>query len=135
MLRLKIFGTHSHAFYTTSIIDNMSKLVESATTVGPFLPKPLPGLIKIKDIVGDPEARGVAEKAIATLRQIGEVPADSDGTDLPPLKLAEPSSLASSLVAVYKKMGASAPSFADVTVQYIGLLAAALVNLKNFDDA
>ncbi|KAL5512033.1 TEF3 [Sanghuangporus vaninii] len=117
------------------IIDNMSKLVDSATTVRPFLPKLLPGLIKIKDTVGDPEARGVVERTIATLRQVGEVPT-GDGTNLPPLKMAEPSSLVSSLTSVYKKLGASSvPPASDVTVQYVGALAAALVNLKNFDNA
>ncbi|EJD06251.1 uncharacterized protein FOMMEDRAFT_18396 [Fomitiporia mediterranea MF3/22] len=117
------------------IIDNMAKLVDSATTVRPFLPKLLPGLIKIKDTIGDPEARGVVERAIATLRQVGEVPT-GDGTDLPPLKFAEPAGLTSSLVSIYKKLGASpVPSASDVTVQYIGALAAALINLKNFDNA
>ena len=97
----------------------MSKLVDSATTVRPFLPKLLPGLIKIKDTVGDPEARGVVERAIATLRQVGEVPT-GDGTDLPPLKTVEASSLASSLVGFYKKSGASTvPSSSDVTIAYV----------------
>lgn len=112
----------------------MSKLVDSATTVRPFLPKLLPGLIKIKDTVGDPEARGVVERAIATLRQVGEVPT-GDGTDLPPLKVAESTALANSLVAVYKKLGASpVPPSSDVAVQYVGVLAAALVNTKTFDN-
>jgi elongation factor 3 len=62
------------------ITDNMAKLVDSAVTVRPFIPKLLPGLIKIETSIGDPEARGVVSKAIATLRQIGEVPADSDGS-------------------------------------------------------
>ncbi|KAL5490718.1 TEF3_2 [Sanghuangporus weigelae] len=113
------------------IVDNMPKLVDSATTVRPFLPKLLPDLIQIKDAVSDPEARGVVERTIATLRQVGEVPT-GDGTSLPPLKTAEPSSLAS----VNKKLGASSvPPASDVTVQYVGALAAALVNLKNFDNA
>jgi len=89
------------------ITDNMSKLVDSPTTVRPFLPKLLPGLIKIENSIGDPEARGVVGKAIATLRQVGELPEGSDGTNLPPLKSAEPASLASSLASVYKKFGAS----------------------------
>ncbi|KAI5117797.1 hypothetical protein M0805_002184 [Coniferiporia weirii] len=116
------------------IVDNMAKLVDSATTVRPFLPKLLPGLIKIKDTIGDPEARGVVERAINTLRQVGEVPT-GDGTDLPPLKVAESEALASSLIAVYKKAGASpVPAANDVVIKYVGGLAAALVNLKNFDN-
>ena len=110
----------------------MSKLVDSPITVRPFLPKLLPGLIKVESSIGDPEARGVVGKAIATLRQVGEVP-EGDGTDLPPLKVVEPSQLASALSAVYKKLGASAPGFTDATIVYASGLAANLVNAKNFD--
>jgi len=116
------------------ITDNMAKLVDSAVTVRPFIPKLLPGLIKVESSIGDPEARGVVGKAIATLRQIGEVPADSDGSNLPPIKTAEPTTLANGLIAVYKKQGASpVPATADVSVTYVTRLAANLVNTKNFD--
>ena len=111
----------------------MSKLVDSPITVRPFLPKLLPGLIKVETSIGDPEARGVVGKAIATLRQVGEVPQGSDGTDLPPLKFVEPSQLTSGLSAVYKKLGASAPEPTDPTIAYVSRLAANLVNAKNFD--
>ncbi|KAF7294569.1 hypothetical protein MIND_00993400 [Mycena indigotica] len=113
------------------IVDNMSKLVDSPITVRPFLPKLLPGLIKVETTIGDPEARGVIGKAIATLRQVGEVPT-GDASDLPPLKLAEPSSLISTLSAIYKKLGGEVPT-SDATVVYTASLAANLVNLKNFD--
>jgi len=116
------------------ITDNMAKLVDSATTVRPFIPKLLPGLIKVETSIGDPEARGVVGKAIATLRQIGEVPANSDGSNLPPIKTAEPTSLANGLIAVYKKQGANPiPAVADVSAVYTSHLAANLVNAKNFD--
>jgi elongation factor 3 len=114
------------------IADNMAKLVDSPITVRPFLPELLPGLIKVESSIGDPEARGIVGKAIATLRQVGEVP-EGDGTDLPPLKIAEPSQLTSGLSAVYRKLGASAPELADATVIYVSHLAANLVNAKNFD--
>ena len=116
------------------ITDNMAKLVDSAVTVRPFIPKLLPGLIKVETSIGDPEARGVVGRAIATLRQIGEVPADSDGTNLPPIKTAEPSSLANGLITVYKKQGANpVPAVADVSVVYASHLAANLVDAKDFD--
>jgi len=116
------------------IIDNMSKLVDSSVTVRPFIPKLLPGLIKVESTIGDPEARGVVGKAIATLRQVGEVPADSDGSDLPALKVVEAGSLASGLIAIYKKAGANPlPSATDAATVYVSSLAAALVNAKNFD--
>lgn len=110
----------------------MAKLVDSPVTVRPFIPKLLPGLLKVETTIGDPEARGVVGKAIATLRQVGEVPADSDGTDLPALKQAEAGQLAHSLIAIYKKLGGEV-SPADVSVMYASSLAANLVNLKNFD--
>ncbi|KAG8709628.1 translational elongation factor EF-1 alpha [Ceratobasidium sp. 394] len=71
------------------IIDNMSKLVNNEFTVPPFIPKLLPGLIKISDPVADPEARGVVN-AITTLRQVGKIPGFEDGSNLPPPKAATP---------------------------------------------
>jgi elongation factor 3 len=113
------------------IVDNMSKLVDSPVTVRPFLPKLLPGLIKVESTIGDPEARGVVGKAIATLRQVGEVPT-GDGSDLPPLKVAEAPALVQTLAGIYKKLGGEI-STTDVTTIYTASLAANLVNLKNFD--
>lgn len=116
-----------------SITDNMAKLVDSAVTVRPFIPKLLPGLIKVESTIGDPEARGVVQRAIATLRQIGDVPT-GDGSDLPPLKFADEKSLAHSLIAIYKKAGADpVPSVASIDTIYAASLAANLVNAKDFD--
>jgi elongation factor 3 len=109
----------------------MSKLVDSPITVRPFIPKLLPGLIKVESTIGDPEARSVVAKAIVTLRQVGEVP-EGDGSDLPPLKVAESGQLAQSLAASYKKLGGEI-STTDVTAVYASGLAANLVNAKNFD--
>jgi elongation factor 3 len=117
--------------FLLSIIDNMAKLVDSAVTVRPFIPKLLPGLIKVETSIGDPEARGIISKAIATLRQIGEVP-EGDGSDLPPLKVAEAGHLAQSLIAIYKKAGVET-SVSNVSTVYTSQLAANLVNNKNFE--
>lgn len=114
-----------------SIVDNMAKLVDSHITVRPFIPKLLPGLIKVESTIGDPEARSVVARAIATLRQVGQVP-EGDGSDLPPLKVAEGGQLAQSLIAIYKKLGGEI-SVTDVSAVYASSLAANLVNLKNFD--
>ncbi|KIK59042.1 hypothetical protein GYMLUDRAFT_44778 [Collybiopsis luxurians FD-317 M1] len=114
------------------IVDNMSKLVDSPVTVRPFIPKLLPGLIKVETTIGDPEARGVVGKAINTLRQVGEVPANSDGSDLPPIKQAETGQLLHSLSAIYKKLGGEV-NVANVSAIYAASLATNLVNLKNFD--
>ncbi|RDX52834.1 hypothetical protein OH76DRAFT_1462675 [Lentinus brumalis] len=115
------------------IIDNMAKLVDSPVTVRPFIPKLLPGLIKVESAMGDPEARSVVARAIATLRQVGEVP-EGDGSDLPPLKKADEKHLAHSLVGIYKKAGANpVPSVGDVATMYVAHLATNAVNDKNFD--
>ncbi|KIM49648.1 hypothetical protein M413DRAFT_60157 [Hebeloma cylindrosporum] len=114
------------------IVDNMAKLVDSHVTVRPFIPKLLPGLIKVEGIIADPEARSVVGRAIATLRQVGQVPADSDGSDLPLLHHADEKQLAHSLVAVYKKLGATI-SPGNIDTMYAANLAANLVNLKNFE--
>ncbi|GJE87999.1 ABC-F family ATP-binding cassette domain-containing protein [Phanerochaete sordida] len=117
------------------IADNMAKLVDSEVTVRPFLPKLLPGLLKVETTIGDPEARAVVGRAIATLRQVGNVPT-GDGTDLPPLKFAEEKQLAHSLIAVYKALGANpVPSAGNVETMYASNLAANLVNAKEFDSS
>ncbi|PPQ66033.1 hypothetical protein CVT26_010789 [Gymnopilus dilepis] len=114
------------------IVDNMSKLVDSHITVRPFIPKLLPGLIKVEATIGDPEARGVVGRAINTLRQVGQVPEDNDGSDLPPLSKADEKQLAHSLTGIYTKLGGSI-SAGNVDVMYAASLAANLVNMKNFD--
>jgi elongation factor 3 len=96
---------HQASLCKLSSLTNMAKLVDSAVTVRPFIPKLLPGLIKVETSIGDPEARSVVGRAIATLRQIGEVPADSDGSQLPTIKTAEPTQLRQRLDPVYKKAG------------------------------
>lgn len=115
------------------IADNMSKLVDSEYTVRPFLPQLLPRLIKTADTIADPEARSVCNRAIATLRRIGKVPATSDGTDLPPLKIAEGSHLATNLVALVKKNGGATVDQANPALMYTGVLAASLVNAHDFN--
>jgi len=115
------------------IADNMSKLVDSEYTVRPFLPQLLPRLIKTAETIADPEARTVANRAIATLRRIGKVPATSDGTDLPPLRIAEGPALATNLVALVKKNGGATVEQSNPALLYTGVLSASLVNAHNFD--
>lgn len=115
------------------IIDNMAKLVDNEHTVRPFIPKLLPGLIKIAEQVADPEARGVVNKAIATLRQVGKISADDDGSKLPPPKAADPAALAASIVAQYKKAGANPPDASHPAIAYAARLVANLVAARNYD--
>jgi elongation factor 3 len=114
------------------IVDNMAKLVDSHITVRPFIPKLLPGLIKVESTIGDPEARSVVARAIATLRQVGKIPEESDGTDLTPIKHADEKQLAHSLVGIYKKLG-SEISAGNLDTMYASNLATNLVIAKNFD--
>ncbi|KAK0458601.1 P-loop containing nucleoside triphosphate hydrolase protein [Desarmillaria tabescens] len=113
------------------IVDNMAKLVDSHVTVRPFIPKLLPGLIKVETTIGDPEARGVVGKAIATLRQVGQVP-EGDGSDLPPIKHTDAGALGHSLGAIYKKMGTEI-HVAHIATIYASSLATDLVIAKNFE--
>ncbi len=48
----------------------------------------LPGLIEVEDDISGLEARSVVARAIDTLHQVGQVPADSNGSDLTPLHCA-----------------------------------------------
>lgn len=124
---------HAGSHFVISIVDNMTKLVDSPVTVRPFVPSLLPGLIKVETTIGDPEARSVVGRAIATLRQVAEIP-EGDGSNLPPLKQADEKSLAHSLISIYKKLGANpVPSVANADTIYASSLAANLVNAKNFD--
>lgn len=117
------------------ITDNMAKLVDNEYTVRPFIPKLLPGLIKISETIADPEARGVVNRAIKTLRETAKIP-EGDGTDLPPPKIAEGSHLATSLIGEFIKHKTSVvPDSDNRAVQYAGVLAAGMVNAHNYDQS
>ena len=110
----------------------MAKLVDSEVTVRPFIPKLLPGLLKVETTIGDPEARSVVKRAIDTLRQVGKIPADNDGSDLPPLKVADGKQVIHTVAALAKKMGGEVP-VANLDTMYAAHLAANLINAKNFE--
>ncbi|KAK4048767.1 translational elongation factor EF-1 alpha [Microbotryomycetes sp. JL201] len=115
-----------------TIIDNMAKLVDNEYTVRPFLPKLLPGLIKVENTVGDPEARGVVVRAIKTLRDVGKT--EGDGTDLPPMRHATPMEVSPTLIAAIQKVdSASKLDAASPLLHYISSLMANLVNARNFE--
>lgn len=110
----------------------MAKLVDNEHTVRPFLPKLLPGLIKVENTVADPEARGVVVKAIKTLREVGKT--DGDGSDLPPPKIATGSLSAPIVLVAIKEVAAdSALEVSSPLVHYIASLVASLVNARNFE--
>ena len=96
------------------IIDNMSKLVDNERTVRPFLPKLLPGLIKIETTVSDPEARSVVQRAINTLRQVGKV--TGDGSDVKPIEDVDLSKTIELVNEQLKKNGLTAVSYTHLTL-------------------
>nr|AAR92034.1 elongation factor 3 [Clavispora lusitaniae] len=58
------------------IVDNMCKLVDDPQVVAPFLSTLLPALNANFSTIADPEARGVTQRALNTLRRVGAVGAD-----------------------------------------------------------
>lgn len=58
---------------TSVIINNMSKLVENPVESAPFLPLLLPALQKASDMISDPEARNICEKATAQLTRLNKL--------------------------------------------------------------
>ena len=114
------------------IVDNMSKLVDNEYTVRPFVPKLLPGLIKVEEAIADPEARGVVGKAIKTLREVSKIP-EGDGSNLPPLKLADTHVIGHLLQGVYAKAGFTALKMDNPVAVYVSELAASLIANRNFE--
>lgn len=55
------------------IVDNMCKLVDDPQVVAPFMNNLLPGLKSNFQTMADPEAREVTNRALATLRRVGDV--------------------------------------------------------------
>ncbi|PWN91940.1 hypothetical protein FA10DRAFT_265757 [Acaromyces ingoldii] len=110
------------------IIDNMSKLVDNERTVRPFIPKLLPGLIKMESTMADPEARGVIQKAIKTLREVGQV--EGDGSVVKPLEDVDFKQTLAKVTEALQKEGLSGPS---THVAYIAQLVTNLSNARDFE--
>jgi elongation factor 3 len=112
----------------------MAKLVDNEHTVRPFLPKLLPGLLKIEPTVADPEARGVVGKAIKTLQEVGKV--TGDGSDAPPAVSYDPKKLAAIVVSALREADSSVKANADSPlVAYISQIGANLINSRNFEQS
>ncbi|PWN47387.1 hypothetical protein IE53DRAFT_382162 [Violaceomyces palustris] len=110
------------------IIDNMAKLVDNERSVRPFLPKLLPGLIKIESTMADPEARSVIQRAIATLREVGKV--TGDGSDVKPL---EDVDVQQTNTLVTKALEEQKLSATPALATYVAVLATNLANARNFE--
>lgn len=114
------------------IIDNMTKLVDNEYVVRPFIPKLLPGLIKLEGQVADPEARGVVNKAIKTMQDVAKT--TGDGSDLPPPRVQDPKQVADNLIAALKKYFPQSPLTAtSPLVVYISQLGSSLIDARNYE--
>ena len=58
------------------IVDNMCKLVDDPQVVAPFMDKLLPALKANFAVIADPEAREVTQRALNTLKRVGNVGED-----------------------------------------------------------
>ncbi|EST09060.1 ABC transporter-like protein [Kalmanozyma brasiliensis GHG001] len=110
------------------ITDNMTKLVDNERTVRPFLGKLLPGMIKIESTMADPEARGVVQRAIKTLREVGNV--TGDGSDVKPL---EDVDVKQTQEQVNKSLGEQSLQAQANLSAYLAVLVANLANARNFE--
>ncbi|GAA5833793.1 hypothetical protein JCM11251_005967 [Rhodosporidiobolus azoricus] len=116
------------------IIDNMTKLVDNEHTIRPFIPKLLPGLIKVENTVGDPEARGVVVKAIKTLRDTAKC--SGDGSDLPPPRVVTAKDTAGPVVEEIKKLdSASKLDASSPLVDYIAQLVGNLATAREWEQS
>ncbi|KAF4609743.1 hypothetical protein D9613_011973 [Agrocybe pediades] len=73
----------------------------------PFILKLLPSLIKVETTNGYPKVCSVVGKAIATLRQVGQVYAESGDPNLRALHQAYGKQLTHSLIGIYQKLNAT----------------------------
>lgn len=60
------------------IVDNMCKLVDDPQVVAPFIPKLFPALKTNLSIIADPEAREVTNRAVNTLKRVGNIGANDE---------------------------------------------------------
>ncbi|KAI7905306.1 armadillo-type protein [Cokeromyces recurvatus] len=105
------------------IIDNMSKLVDDPDVAAPFLPLLLPALEKVQDIVADPECRGVVQKALATLKRIGNPGVEVFTKDQKKVKVE---------TSIKELLPENMDDFLNTTVTFMNDVALSLCVSKNF---
>jgi elongation factor 3 len=107
------------------IVDNMCKVVEDPAEVLPVMPRLEPLVTAATERIADPEARGVAEKALKTLKAAAEG--------------AEPRTIqqADALAILKKALGdkAEAGEAFEAAAGHVAGCAATAANMRNFDAA
>jgi len=102
------------------IVDNMCKLVEDPAEVLPLMPRLEPLVKAATEKISDPEARGMAERAYATLKKAA-------GQGAEELQTVEVAAVAKTLL---EELGAEAN---EVVTAHVAGLAAAATNCRIFD--
>merc|ERR1712194_423491 len=102
------------------IVDNMCKVVEDPAAVVPVMPRLEPLVKAACEKIADPEARAVAERALATMRKAAE------GSEL---KTVSAETAAEMLKAV---CGDKMSSDAELFLPYVASLAASATNMRSY---
>lgn len=109
------------------IVDNMCKLVDDPQVVAPFLSTLLPPLKANFSTIADPEARGVTQRALQTLRRVGAVAEDDT---IPEVSTAGDIAVTAGVfneLVKDKKIGARF----DVALNYIAAIAGDLIDERD----
>lgn len=101
------------------IIENMSKLVDDPVDAMPFLPTLLPSLAKAADVMSDPEARNIMERALGQLQRLEKLC----------------STLKSNILDVKKVQESirSKCNVGNVMVEYLSYIICSLTSLRDFN--
>ena len=111
------------------IVDNMCKLVDDPQVVAPFMDKLLPALKANFSTMADPEAREVTNRALNTLRRVGDV---KEGDVIPEVSTA--GDIAVTLGEFEKLLeGKKIASRFDVAKNYIAAIAGDLIDERQIN--
>lgn len=106
------------------IVANMSKLVDDPAEAAPLLPELLPALERAADEISDPEARGVAAKALAQINRI------KSATEKAMKHKAGENEAISAFV---KELVNHSAAVDDVCREYLDAVAVSCIDCKHFD--
>jgi elongation factor 3 len=119
---------------TCVIIDNMAKLVDDPIDAAEFAALLRPGVDKVLKEMSNPEARSVAEKALATLDFVAVEAAKNGATGQPGAKVDRAALRDALAKAVADASGAALGPDAEATLSYAADMCATLADVRNFDD-
>lgn len=109
------------------IVDNMCKLVDDPQVVAPFLSTLLPALKANYSTIADPEARGVTQRALQTLRRVGAV---GENDAIPEVSTAGDIPVTAGVFTELVKDKKIAARF-DIARNYIAAIAGDLIDERN----